>query len=85
MVHELYVCVIPSESQSLKRIPFRTGWGRNVGFIEYGDSWRDHRRLFHQHFRPKAVPLYHPKITQEVRKLLRFLDDAPGAFAKHFR
>ncbi|EKM55877.1 uncharacterized protein PHACADRAFT_209389 [Phanerochaete carnosa HHB-10118-sp] len=38
-----------------------TGPYRNWSLMQYGDYWREHRRLFHQHFRPLAVPQYHPK------------------------
>ena len=53
--------------------------------MEYGDYWRQHRRLFHQHFRPVAVPQYHSRQAKGVRRLLRSLLDTPEDFLKHIR
>nr|BAL05113.1 cytochrome P450 [Phanerodontia chrysosporium] len=62
-----------------------TGWHRNWGQLEYGDRWRQHRRLFHQHFRPLAVSQYHPRQVKGVRVLLRALSESPEDFQRHIR
>ncbi|EKM55881.1 uncharacterized protein PHACADRAFT_256813 [Phanerochaete carnosa HHB-10118-sp] len=62
-----------------------TGWRRAWVMRPYDDYWREHRRLFHQHFRPMAVPQYHPKQTKAVRRLLPLLLDTPGDFYRHIR
>ena len=56
-----------------------------MAFIRYGDKWRAHRRLFHQHFHPAAVTKYHPTISKETKKLLNRLIDKPDDFMKHIR
>ncbi|EKM55871.1 uncharacterized protein PHACADRAFT_256793 [Phanerochaete carnosa HHB-10118-sp] len=53
--------------------------------MEYGDYWRKHRKLFHQHFRPLAVPQYHSSQTKAIRRLLPSLLDSPGEFMGHIR
>ncbi|KIP07997.1 hypothetical protein PHLGIDRAFT_70194 [Phlebiopsis gigantea 11061_1 CR5-6] len=62
-----------------------TGWSRNFGFIEYGDKWRAHRRMFHQQFTSSVLPRYHPTLKKEVHGLLRLLADSPDNFARHIR
>lgn len=53
--------------------------------MRYGDNWRDHRRVFHQHFRPKAVSCYHPRAKREVTQLLHILLESPDGFLGHLR
>ncbi|TFK25351.1 cytochrome P450 [Coprinopsis marcescibilis] len=54
------------------------GWTFNFGFMNYGDYWRKHRRIFHQSFHPAAARQFHPHISKATRKMLnRFLED-PG-------
>ncbi|EKM55885.1 uncharacterized protein PHACADRAFT_209397 [Phanerochaete carnosa HHB-10118-sp] len=64
-----------------------TGPYRNWSMMQYGDYWRDHRRLFHQHFRPLAVPQYHPKRAKAVHRLLQLLLDSRTGddFVHHVR
>lgn len=56
-----------------------------MAFIGYGDKWREHRRMFHQHFNPAAVQKYHPRTSQEVKKLLGRLIAQPDDFMQHIR
>ena len=53
--------------------------------MQYGDQWRAHRKLLHQHFRPQVVSQYHGAQTKGVRGLLRGLLDSPEAFKEHIR
>uniref|UniRef100_A0A8H7XX85 Cytochrome P450 n=1 Tax=Psilocybe cubensis TaxID=181762 RepID=A0A8H7XX85_PSICU len=51
------------------------GWDFAVGFKEYGQQWRDCRRLMHHSFHPGAVVLFRPHMLRATRNLLkRFLD-----------
>ncbi|EKM51684.1 uncharacterized protein PHACADRAFT_150298 [Phanerochaete carnosa HHB-10118-sp] len=61
----------------------RTGWGRNWGMMKYGNYWREHRKMFHQHFRERAVPAYRPRSTRAVRQMLRSLCETPERFKEH--
>ncbi|EKM48702.1 uncharacterized protein PHACADRAFT_202500 [Phanerochaete carnosa HHB-10118-sp] len=62
-----------------------TGWDRNLGLMKYGDFWRAHRKIFHQHFRSNAVFGYHQRSEKAVRQLLRLLYAEPECFIKHIR
>lgn len=61
----------------------RCGREFSTVFLEYGDTWRLHRRFFHQTFRSEAVhrfvPLQHRKSCQLLRRLL----DSPDRFSEH--
>ncbi|GJE96513.1 cytochrome P450 [Phanerochaete sordida] len=62
-----------------------TGWHRNFSLLPYGAGWRTRRRLFHQHFRPMAVPQYHSRQTKSVHTLLQMLLDTPNEYREHIR
>ncbi|GJE98986.1 cytochrome P450 [Phanerochaete sordida] len=68
-----------------KPIIHLSGWARNWGFMGYGDYWRAHRRLFHQHFHSSVVQVYHPSSTKAARQLLRALHESPEQFWYHVR
>ena len=53
--------------------------------MEYGDKWRDHRRMFHQYFQPSVVPNYRPKIALETRKFIGRLHNSPEDWLRHVR
>ncbi|KAJ7644019.1 cytochrome P450 [Roridomyces roridus] len=59
------------------------GWDFNLGLIPYGDKWRQYRRVFHQYFRRKSVPVYHPIQLRKVHNLLRGLVSTPQDFYAH--
>ncbi|GJE84149.1 cytochrome P450 [Phanerochaete sordida] len=61
------------------------GLKRNFGFIPYGEIWRQHRRMFHQHFRLENVTTYHPHIVEQAKDLLRRLISQPEAFIQNLR
>lgn len=46
------------------------GTNKTTVLIPYGASWRTHRRLWHQHFGPKAVEQYHTVIQAESKALV---------------
>ncbi|EKM55876.1 uncharacterized protein PHACADRAFT_256800 [Phanerochaete carnosa HHB-10118-sp] len=58
---------------------------RNWIMMPYGDEWKEHRRLFHQHFRPGSVSQFHPKQSKAVRRLLNLLLDSRDDFLPHVR
>ncbi|KIP12382.1 hypothetical protein PHLGIDRAFT_62333 [Phlebiopsis gigantea 11061_1 CR5-6] len=58
------------------------GWDKNIAFRQYGDGWRDRRRMFHQQFHPGAVHKYHHISSREAKKLLyRILNNPENFFA----
>ena len=53
--------------------------------MPYGPSWREHRKIFHQHFYPNAVAAYVPKQLAEARKTLLRIAEHPEEFRDHIR
>ncbi|EKM59174.1 uncharacterized protein PHACADRAFT_249435 [Phanerochaete carnosa HHB-10118-sp] len=61
------------------------GWGKNFAFMPYGDFWREHRRMFHQHFHSDVVSKHHIHILKQAKDLLgRILAD-PDNLTQHLR
>ncbi|GLB38676.1 putative cytochrome P450 family protein [Lyophyllum shimeji] len=61
------------------------GWGFDFGLMDYGDYWRQHRRLMHQSFHPAAVTSFRPQELKAAHGLLRRLLDDPEGFLDHIR
>ncbi|KAJ3550195.1 hypothetical protein NM688_g5103 [Phlebia brevispora] len=61
------------------------GWGFDFAFMGYGDEWREHRRLFHQHFNGQVTVKYQPESAREVRALLPHLLEEPEDYMQHMR
>ncbi|ESK94724.1 cytochrome p450 [Moniliophthora roreri MCA 2997] len=61
------------------------GFDWHLGFMPYGDSWRDHRKLFHQEFQPPATLRHRPNELQATRHLLGKLLRSPSDFERHLR
>ncbi|KAL0569127.1 hypothetical protein V5O48_012840 [Marasmius crinis-equi] len=62
------------------------GWGRiNAGLIRYGDTWRKHRRLYQQGFRPDAVLQYLPIQSSKTSEFISNLHEDPVNFMAHIR
>ena len=51
----------------------------------YDDEWREHRRLFHQHFGAQAVASYEPQLRRAVGEALSCLLEDPENFMGHLR
>ncbi|KAG6908816.1 hypothetical protein DXG01_003169 [Tephrocybe rancida] len=52
------------------------GWDFILGFMPYGQLWREHRRLMHQSFHPTAALRFHPQELKATHRLLgRLLQD----------
>ncbi|KAJ6570089.1 cytochrome P450 [Mycena vulgaris] len=52
-------------------------------FKRYGDTWRAHRRLFHQEFQPAVAMHFHGQELQQAHNLIRRMMDSPEDFAQH--
>ncbi|GJE96497.1 cytochrome P450 [Phanerochaete sordida] len=76
---------IYSDKENSVMLEELSGWWRSWVQLPYGARWREHRRRFHQHFRPLAVPQYHNQQTIGARRLLALLLDAPEGFSRHVR
>jgi cytochrome P450 len=86
MLSELYV----SHSFTLKKlvqnaVRCRMNFIISMSKMPYGLWWRNHRRLFHEHFHRNAVTKYQPIQRQEVRAFLRRLLVTPDNFLHHIR
>ncbi|KAF8960140.1 cytochrome P450 [Flammula alnicola] len=46
------------------------GWDFDFGFMNYGERWRQHRKLMHQAFNPSAADAYKPLQLRAARHLL---------------
>ncbi|EKM58533.1 uncharacterized protein PHACADRAFT_252949 [Phanerochaete carnosa HHB-10118-sp] len=58
-----------SDRQHLVVVHDFVGGDRAFAFLGYGDDWREHRRIFHQHYHGQVVENYHPRMAKEARKL----------------
>ncbi|KAF8140168.1 cytochrome P450 [Boletus edulis] len=61
------------------------GWDWLFSSMPYGPRWRDHRSLFHRHFRRHLTSNYHPVALKETHATLRNLLDSPELYAHHIR
>ncbi|THH14927.1 hypothetical protein EW146_g5475 [Bondarzewia mesenterica] len=61
----------------------RLDWA--LGFVSYGQRWRDMRKAFHQYFHPTATLQYHPIEERATVELLQRLLDTPEDFIEHLR
>lgn len=61
------------------------GWEFNMGTMPYSDRWRQHRRLFHQTFRPKASLRYRPIQLKKMHEFLQGLLSSPEDFMLHYK
>ncbi|KAF9522725.1 cytochrome P450 [Crepidotus variabilis] len=61
------------------------GWDFSSTFKLYGDTWRSHRRMFQQYFRPEVVRNYEGiQIQKNYDMLFQLLND-PENFMSHIR
>lgn len=78
---------LPEFWQPQQLTPYlRIGITRLFSIMPYGDQWRNHRRIFQQHFSAKHLPRDQEKELEFVRKgLLPNLLATPQDFAEHIR
>ncbi|KAJ6508665.1 cytochrome P450 [Mycena sanguinolenta] len=73
---------IYSERPSIPSIRLM-GWEFSFSFMSHTDKWREHRRLFHQHFRRDAVASYNPVLLKKIHHMLHNLLTTPEDFLEH--
>ncbi len=62
------------------------GWlSFDTAFMQYGPTWRGHRRIFQQFFKPEVTLNYRSMQTKKVHDFLRGLLTTPDEFAEHYR
>ncbi|TEB33469.1 O-methylsterigmatocystin oxidoreductase [Coprinellus micaceus] len=61
------------------------GFTSFFSLMRYGSGWRRQRKMFHAHFNPTVVPLYHPLILEERANYIRDLLADPAAFWERTR
>ncbi|KAK7048377.1 O-methylsterigmatocystin oxidoreductase [Favolaschia claudopus] len=61
------------------------GWDFNVGLMQMGDRWRQHRRLFQQHFRRDIVRTYGAIQMIKIHQFLQQLLSDPQDFREHLK
>ncbi|KAH9929105.1 O-methylsterigmatocystin oxidoreductase [Epithele typhae] len=62
-----------------------TGNGHNLGFMRYGQRWRDHRRVLWQYFRGDAARAQQPTQRAVAHIFLEKLLTSPSKLEKHIR
>ncbi|KAJ3512407.1 hypothetical protein NLJ89_g3545 [Agrocybe chaxingu] len=58
------------------------GWEFDFAFMDYGERWRQHRKLMHQAFHPTASENYHPQQLRAARRLIQKLPTADDFIAE---
>ncbi|KAF7374506.1 O-methylsterigmatocystin oxidoreductase [Mycena sanguinolenta] len=61
------------------------GWDFTFALLSGGDKWRDHRKMFQQHFRQDMSRNYHPIQMKKVHLLLQELLSSPQKFREHLK
>ena len=51
--------------------------------MEYGNTWRIHRRLCHRFFNASVVDQFDDKIREAISVFLRRLSESPERFLNH--
>ncbi|KAK1232043.1 hypothetical protein PQX77_004826 [Marasmius sp. AFHP31] len=59
------------------------GGDRQIAFMRYSDSWRLHRKTFHQSFQDSSLPAYYDVQRDAVTELMGKLTTAPEGFFDH--
>ncbi|KAF8844010.1 cytochrome P450 [Paxillus ammoniavirescens] len=83
--------LLERRSRNYSSRPVRTmvvelmGWDWLFSSMPYGSRWRDHRSLFHRHFRRYMTSNYHPVVLKETHTTLRNLLDSPEQYGHHIR
>ncbi|KAK2464322.1 hypothetical protein APHAL10511_003779 [Amanita phalloides] len=61
------------------------GWDWDFLHMTHSDRWRQHRRVFHQSFQPRAIQGYHPIIRRAALHLVINFAATPEDFVNHIR
>ena len=51
--------------------------------MDYGNTWRIHRRLFHRFFNISAADQFDGEIDKAIKVFLNRLSESPERFLKH--
>ncbi|EIN06167.1 cytochrome P450 [Punctularia strigosozonata HHB-11173 SS5] len=57
----------------------------NIGFMSYGDHWRNIRRMFHRYLGPQEAKMLRPTTIRHTNNLLNKLLSQPEKFLDHVR
>ncbi|KAF7348392.1 Cytochrome P450 [Mycena sanguinolenta] len=76
--------ILYSDRPTFPMLPISGGEWMLV-FMQHGDRWREHKRMFHQYFRREAIPAYHPIQLKKIQDLLRGLLSTPEDFEAHVK
>ncbi|KAF9003579.1 cytochrome P450 [Cyathus striatus] len=61
------------------------GWDFDFAFMDYGDTWRLHRKLMHQHFNVTAAKDFRPQQVKAAQGLVKRLLGGPDDVVKAIR
>ncbi|KAN0092737.1 Cytochrome P450 [Tylopilus felleus] len=61
------------------------GMDFNTEHLSYGDTWRSHRKIFHQGLDSSVIHKYHESVAEKARTLLANLLHSPEHFEDHMR
>ncbi|KAF9529927.1 cytochrome P450 [Crepidotus variabilis] len=61
------------------------GWDFDFGFMDYGDTWRRHRRLMHNAFHPAASKQFLPHLSKATLAFLNNMLDKPESLVENIR
>ncbi|KAF7789952.1 hypothetical protein EIP86_000900 [Pleurotus ostreatoroseus] len=60
-------------------------WNFDFGFMPYGDTWREHRRMFTQQYNAQAIVKYHDRVLGAIQAALARILEHPDDYMTHFR
>ncbi|TBU24926.1 cytochrome P450, partial [Dichomitus squalens] len=85
--HELFEkrSLLYSDRVRLPMLNELVGCNWHFLFMDYGDDWRERRRVFHQFFHSNASVGYRPRELKVARELLSRLLESPDDFMTHLR
>ena len=87
MLCELYVSGSFYLDELVKMISVHCRMGADFGvsLMPYGELWRKHRKLFHEHLQSSMIPNYIPIQRRKVHDFLHQLLVTPDNFLPHIR
>ena len=59
------------------------GWEFDLGFSDYGEKWREERRMFSKEFTEKTIKQFRPLQTKAINQLIRELTKTPERWSHH--
>ncbi|KAJ6527992.1 cytochrome P450 [Mycena vulgaris] len=74
-----------SDRPQLPMLTELMGWDFAISFLEYGNHWRSHRKVFHEAFNVNAAKQFRPQERAAAYNLLRRILQDPHDVMTHFR